>query len=405
MWVTPAGVAILTLMLNPFELERYFARWEFTAPFLLSASDTEPLAMSKLLSLASPETSNAWENLSLGYTESTGHPLLRQAIADLYAQTASEDGGAPPQAIAPDDVLVFSCAEEAIYVSMRALLKPGDHIVCLWPSYQSLYDVARSVGAEVTMVELREEDGWAVSASAIQNAIRKNTSLVIINAPHNPTGSMPDHTTWRKIVKTVDKTGAILFADEVYRLLEHGEGGPLDTAASLSPRAISLGSVSKAFGLAGVRIGWIATRDATIFHALETYKDYTTICASAPAEILAIIALNNWTLIVSNQKAIVTANLDLWEGFMADRKSLFRWVRPTGGSVGFPKWLGEGNVEEFAENAVQEAGVMVLPSSVFRHGNPRRAMTNNFRVGLGRKTFPGALERLDTHVRTRYANG
>ena len=399
---TPTGPAILTPMLNPFELERYFARWEFTAPFLLSASDTEPWTMSELLSLASPQMSNTWENLSLGYTESTGHPVLRQAIADVYTQSSSVDASATPQPITADNVLVFSCAEEAIYVSMRALLKPGDHVVCLWPSYQSLYDVARSIGAEVTMVEVLEDDGWALSASQIKNAIRNTTRLVIINTPHNPTGSMPDHATWSSIVGTVDDAGAILFADEVYRLLEHGDGGPLATAASLSGRAISLGSVSKAFGLAGVRIGWIATRDATIFRTLETYKDYTTICASAPAEILAIIALSSWSHIVSTQKAIVTANLGHWERFMTDHKSLIRWVRPTGGSVGFPKWLGEGSVDEFAENAVQEAGVMVLPSSVFRHGNPRAAMTNNFRVGLGRKSFPGALDRLDTHIHARY---
>ena len=399
---TSANPAILTLMLNPFELERYFARWEFTAPFLLSASDTEPWTMSDVLALASPEMANAWQNLSLGYTESTGHPALRRAIARLCSETACDDGSAPPQAISSDDVLVFSCAEEAIYVTMRALLKPGDHVVCLWPSYQSLYDVARSVGADVTMVELRAEDGWAVSASALQDAIRTTTRLVIINAPHNPTGSMPDHSTWRSIVEAVDDAGAILFADEVYRLLEHGDAVPLNTAASVSPRAISLGSVSKAFGLAGVRIGWVATRDASILRALETYKDYTTICASAPAEILAIIAVSNWSRIVSNQKAIVTANLDNWERFMADRRSLFRWVRPTGGSVGFPQWLGAGSVEEFAENAVQEAGVMVLPSSVFRHGNPRPEMTSNFRVGLGRKTFQGALDRLASHVRARY---
>lgn len=401
---TPTGPAILTPMLNSFELERYFARWEFTAPFLLSASDTEPWTMSELLSLASPQMSNAWENLSLGYTESTGHPVLRQAIADVYTQSSSVDASATPQRITADNVLVFSCAEEAIYVSMRALLKPGDHVVCLWPSYQSLYDVARSIGAEVTLVELLEDDGWALSASQIKNAIRNTTRLVIINTPHNPTGSMPDHAIWSSIVETVDDAGAILFADEVYRLLEHGDGGPLATAASLSGRAISLGSVSKAFGLAGVRIGWIATRDVTIFRSLETYKDYTTICASAPAEILAIVALTKWSSIVSGQKAIVTANLDLWEAFMSDHQSLFRWVRPTGGSVGFPQWLGEGSVDEFAENAVQEAGVMVLPSSVFRHGNPRAAMTNNFRVGLGRKSFPSALGRLDTHVRARYGD-
>ena len=392
-------------MLNPFELERYFARWEFTAPFLLSASDTEPWTMPELLGLASPEMSNAWENLSLGYTESNGHPLLRQAIADFYNQTASDNGGRPPQAIAREDVLVFSCAEEAIYVSMRALLKPGDHVICLWPSYQSLYDVARCVGAEVTMVELREEDGWAVSASAIEDAIRTNTRLVIINAPHNPTGSMPDHATWQALVKTVDEAGITLFADEVYRLLEHWDDAPLNAVATLSARAISLGSVSKAFGLAGVRIGWIATRDRAIFRSLETYKDYTTICASAPAEILTIVALTNWFRIVSGQKAIVTANLDLWEAFMADRRSLFRWVRPTGGSVGFPTWLGETSVEEFAENAVQKAGVMVLPSAVFRHGNPRSEMPSNFRVGLGRRSFPEALGRLDTHVRIRYGIG
>ncbi|HEV8281450.1 MAG TPA: aminotransferase class I/II-fold pyridoxal phosphate-dependent enzyme, partial [Candidatus Limnocylindrales bacterium] len=133
-----------------FALERYFARWEFAVDHLLCASDVQAMAVADLLALADEETRSLWDGLTLGYTESTGHPLLRREIASLY------------EGLAADDVLVFAGAEEAIFCLANVMLGPGDHAIVTWPGYQSLYEVARATAADVTLHELREESGWAI---------------------------------------------------------------------------------------------------------------------------------------------------------------------------------------------------------------------------------------------------
>jgi len=165
------------MQIADFALERYFARWEFHVRHILCASDLEPMALDELLALADDESRPLWANLRLGYTESLGHPLLRREIAGLY------------DSVAPDDVLTFVGAEEAIFLTMHAALAPGDHVVVLWPAYQSLYEVARSIGAAVTLVPL-DPKHWTVDPEAIIAAIRPNTRLVVVNFPHSTTGAL-----------------------------------------------------------------------------------------------------------------------------------------------------------------------------------------------------------------------
>src|SRR5918995_1064891 len=148
-----------------FELERYFARWEFAVEHLLCASDVQGYAMADLLALADDETRKLWDRLTLGYTESTGHPLLRREIA------ASYDG------LEPDDVLVFAGAEEGIFCLVNVLLGPDTHAVVTWPGYQSLYEIARAVGAEVTLHELREDAGWKLDLEVLRQQVRPTTKL------------------------------------------------------------------------------------------------------------------------------------------------------------------------------------------------------------------------------------
>src|SRR5688500_16409877 len=178
-----------TSTLPPFKLERYFARWEFDVPHMLCASDVETHTMAELLALADLEARQLWDRLALGYTESTGHPLLRATVASLYER------------IAPEQTLVFAGAEEAIYCFAHAALRAGDHAIVVWPAYQALHEVARSVGAEVTLLPLRAEDGWALDVEALRRAVRPNTRAIVINFPHNPTGSHLDRQTLDAVVE------------------------------------------------------------------------------------------------------------------------------------------------------------------------------------------------------------
>jgi aspartate/methionine/tyrosine aminotransferase len=360
-----------------FKLERYFAKWEFNAPHLLCTSDIEGWRMSELLELADGDGRERWERLTLGYTESTGLPALREEVARLY------------RGVGPEQVLTFAGAEEAIFVLMNVLLGPGDHAVVTWPGYQSLYEVARATGAEVSLLKLREEDGWALDVEAVKRELRPNTKLVVANFPHNPTGALPDVATWKALFALAEERGAYVLADEVYRLLEHDPGDLLPAGVELSGRGVSLGVMSKAFGLAGLRVGWLASRDAALLERCAAYKDYTTICNAAPSEVLSLIALRAKERVLARSRGILTRNLALLDDFFTRRAATFRWVRPKAGSVAFPKLLEGVKVEEFCQRLVDEEGVLLLPGDVYDFPG------NYFRLGLGRTNMPDALARLE----------
>ena len=364
-----------------FALERYFARWEFAVDHLLCASDVQGYPMAELLALADDDTRRMWDGLTLGYTESTGHPLLRAEIASLY-----ED-------LEPDDVLVFAGAEEAIFCLANVLLGPGDHAVVTWPGYQSLYEVARAAGAGVTLHELREEHGWAIDIDLLRSQVTPSTRLVVVNAPHNPTGMQPDRATFDALVALAEEVGAHLLVDEVYRFLEFDGVERLPAGADASPRGISLGVMSKSFAMAGLRIGWLATRDRDVLERCARFKDYTTICSSAPSEVLALIGLRARATVLARSRSIVADNLVALDTFFDAWSDRFTWVRPRAGSVGFPRLTVPGvSIDAWAAGLVEAEGVLLLPGSQFDYGG------NHFRLGFGRADLPIALERLERHA-------
>jgi aspartate/methionine/tyrosine aminotransferase len=363
-----------------FALERYFARWEFAVEYLLCASDVDGYAMADLVAMADPEARALWEGLRLGYTESSGHPLLRAEIAGLYDE------------IEPDDVLTFAGAEEAIFCLVNVMLGPGDHAVVTWPGYQSLYEIGRAAGAEVTLHELRESERWDLDVERLIASLRPETRLVVVNAPHNPTGMLPTHAEWARLIDALSDRGIHLLSDEVYRFLEFDAADQLLAGADAYPRGISLGVMSKSFAMAGLRIGWLATRDRELLARCARMKDYTTICSSAPSEILALIGLRGRERVLGRSRRIVADNLDRLDDFFRRRADSFTWVRPRGGSIGFPRLIGDVPIDRFAADLVEDEGVLLLPGSQFDHPG------NHFRIGFGRENLPEALARLDAFV-------
>ena len=358
-----------------FTLERYFARWEFAVRHVLCASDVEPYHLPELLALADDDAQRRWNDLSLGYTESLGLPALREEIARLYT------------GLGADDVITFAGAEEGVFLAMHALLGAGDHAVVVWPAYQSLHEVARSIGASVTLVPLSPRD-WSLDVDAVAASMRPNTKAIVINFPHSPTGAQIPGDQLGRLISIAELHGVHLFSDEVYRLLEHG-AARLPAAADSSERALSLGVMSKSFALAGLRIGWIATRDAVLRKRIAALKDYTTICSSAPSEILSLIALRAKDQVIARSRGIIEDNLPLLDGFFARNADRFRWVRPRAGSVCFPEYLG-GSIDEFSARLVEQQGVLLLPASQFGYTG------NHFRLGYGRRDMPAALEKLES---------
>jgi len=283
------------VQLPDFQLEIFFSRWEFAARHNLAASDAQTLTIGELLEYGDRE---AFAALPLSYAPTWGTPELLAAVAGTY------------DAAGPEHVLAFAGAEEAMFWALQELLAPGDHAVVTVPNYQSMESVAIATGADVDGLVLRGEDGWALDLAALESLLRPTTRVVAVNFPNNPTGAKPDAATFTRLVELCDERGIRLFSDEVYRGLEDE---PLPQAADLSSRALSLNVMSKAYGLPGLRVGWLACRDRPLLERLERRKHYTTICNAVPSEHLAAIALRAGAAIRARNRAIVAENVPVFE--------------------------------------------------------------------------------------------
>jgi aspartate/methionine/tyrosine aminotransferase len=369
------------MKITPFKLERYFAEYEFTARHLLCASDCESLSVRDLLDLE-PGAGESFQEHRLGYTESSGAEPLRGEIRRLYT------------AVGPDGILVHSGAEEAIFLFMHAALEAGDHIIVHTPCYQSLTEIARSIGCEVTRWQAEEKNGWALDPADLRRAIRANTRAIVLNTPHNPTGYLMRLEDFREANRIAQESGITLFSDEVYRESEYDPADRLPPACDINELAVSLGVMSKTYGLPGLRIGWAATRNRKILSRMAALKDYTTICNSAPAEFLAEVALRHRDRIVQRNLRIIVDNAAVLDGFFSRHRERFSWMRPKAGAIAFPRLLG-GDIASFCHELVTTAGVLLLPGTMYEDQG------NHFRIGFGRKNMPQAVEVFEEFLRER----
>jgi aspartate/methionine/tyrosine aminotransferase len=379
------------MQIRDFKLERYFADHEFRARYLLSASDCESVGLAELLALADAETRSLWDGLALGYTESQGHPLLRVEIARQY------------QTVGTAEVLI-AAPEEAIFIAMHALLAPGDEVIVTWPAYQSLYEIAAAIGCRVLRWPLvaergrwhgRRHGGWSADVDALPRLITGRTRLLIINFPHNPTGCLPSRAEFEQIIALARQHGIVVFSDEMYRLLERDPQQRLPSGCDAYERGVTLSGLSKAHGLPGLRIGWLATRDRGLMQRFVRLKDYTTICSSAPSEILALIGLRGAETLLSRNRAIVEDNLRHADRFFARHVGSFEWLRPDAGSVAFPRLTAGLPVAEFAAELLAQRDLMVVGGEMFE------CEGDYFRLGLGRRSFPAALAVMAEFVQQR----
>lgn len=370
------------MKLPPFRIEQYYAKYEFSARYMLSSSDAESHSVQDLLALE-PDAHERLLEQWLGYTESPGAPYLRAAIASLY------------QSLDADHILVCASAEEGIFLLYQALLGPGDHVIVETPCYESGLELARGTGAQVDEWRRHYEDGWAHDVDALARLLRPTTKAIYINTPHNPTGLLMDADVYQRIVAMARERGIILFCDEVYRELEHDPAARLPAACDLYENAVSLGSMSKAYGLAGLRLGWLATRNIQTLQRALDLRYYTTICNSAPSEFLSALALRHRATVVGRNLAIIQRNLPVLEEFFARRDDLFAWVAPDASAIGFPRFKPERDVVAFCEQVVQEVGVLLLPGTVY--DEPR-----HLRVGFGRENMPEALGALDAYLASAF---
>lgn len=367
--------------LKPFRIEHYYAKYEFTAQFMLSSSDMQSRSIGELLALE-PDARERFEALWLGYTESSGAPYLREAIAGIY------------QGISSNDVLVISSAEEGIFLVYHALLAANDHVIVETPCYESGLELARSTGAKVSQWTRHFEDGWAHDLAALEALIRPNTKMIYVNTPSNPTGINMKSEVFAAVMNLAKERNIVVFCDEVYRELEHDPSTRLPAACEVYENAISLGSMSKSYGLPGLRLGWLASRNPSLLEKCLHFKYYTTICSSAPSEFLTALALRHREVLLSRNLEIVRRNLPILEAFLVRHSELFAWVKPNASPIGFPRVTIAGDVTEFCEEIVRETGVLLLPGGVYDQ-------PQHVRMSYGRSNMPEALGKLEAYLERR----
>ncbi len=367
------------MKIEPFKLERYFAKYEFTAKYLLSSSDCDGFYLKDLLNLASIEELKLWQNLQLGYTESQGLPVFRREISMLYST------------ISPEQLLVLT-PEEGIFVALNSILSNDDHVICIAPSYQSLHQIVRSIGCDITFWLPNEHKGWYFDPDDVKKAIRPNTRLIIVNFPHNPTGYLPSLQDFKKIIDIARHNNLFLFSDEMYRYLEHDPSLRLPSASDLYRNAVSLSGLSKTFGLAGLRLGWLATQNHELLQDMLAYKDYTTICNSAPSEILGLIGLRHRDYLIDKNLSKIKKNLSLLDSFIETHNNIFSWWKPQAGTIGFARLNVDIPSINFCDEIAKKAGIMIVPGEVFDYGN------KHIRLGFGRANLPEVLNILDNSI-------
>ena len=367
---------------TPFTLERYFAIYEFSGAKLLCCSDCEPLMQQEVLAMADDELKAMWDNLSLGYTESAGLPLLREEIASCYAGIETQH-------------VTVLCPEEGIYLGLRALVEEGDEIVVSSPAYQSLTEVAQACGANIRRWEptIAEDGSIVFRIEDFLTLVTEHTKLVVINFPHNPTSFQLSRSDFDTVVSTCSRVGCYLFSDEMYRGLEFNIDEQNPAVCEVYEKGVSLSGMSKVYAMPGLRIGWLSSKNEALNNKVRTLKDYTTICCSAPSEVLALIGLRNKKKIIARNLQIIHENTDAVDAFMKRFEKKFYWKRPRAGSFAFPSLKSKDkSILTLCQEWVEKGNVMLLPSTLYSFGD------KHFRLGLGRKNLNECLSLWEAYL-------
>lgn len=378
-----------------------------TTPGVLNIAETcsESISVEDLQAL-STDKSNATSPLDLSrkltYSAIRGTDILRQRVAALYNE-GNKTGPLPPE-----NVMITQGAISANFLLFYSLIGPQDHIICVYPTYQSLYSVSQSLGAEVSLWRLKEENGYVPDVSDLETLAKSNTKVIVLNNPNNPTGSPIPVSVLEKIVEFAKFRDIIVLCDEVYRPLFHSltaeEGSPPSILSLGYDRVVSTSSMSKAWSLAGIRVGWIASRDKSIIEAVAEARDYTTISVSQLDDQIASYALSAEIrpALINRNLELAKSNLKLLDDFVKRHKGVCRWIKPTAGTTAFLQFTNHLRepVDDvvFALDVLDKTKVMFLPGSkCFGHGVDFKGFVRIGYVG-STEVLKEALEKLDVYV-------
>ncbi|OJJ46898.1 hypothetical protein ASPZODRAFT_151500 [Penicilliopsis zonata CBS 506.65] len=374
--------------LETFAVEQWMDEYETTATYNIAETCSASVSLDQLQELSEDQSGHPLTfTEKLTYGPIRGSDRLRETIARLYSVRT-------PSPLPRDNVLICSGAIQANFLLYYALLGPGDHVICHYPTYQQLYAVPASLGAEVSLWKAKETDGWKLDVKELESLIRPNTKLIILNNPQNPTGAIIPAGTLDEIVEVARKSSIYIHADEVYRPLFHSIG-PMDKDFPLSilslgyERTIATCSMSKAYSLAGIRVGWVASRDREVIEICASARHYTTISVGQIDDAIASYALAPTCIhnLLKRNIELAKKNLAILESFIEAHRWACSWTRPRAGTTAFVRFTKMGKPVDdvaFCQMLLERAGVMFVPgSSCFGGGQEFKGYV---RVGFVQET-------------------
>jgi len=370
----------------PFELERWQSTWENRVRFNLSESGVHPLTIQELLGLAGASAMPLLE-VRLGYSQSNGTDLLRERIAALYPGAS------------PDQVLVTTGSSEANFVTCWRLLEPGDRVAVMMPNYLQTWGLAQNFGAQVRALPLHEKEGWEPYAEEVRTAIAPGTKLVVVTNPHNPTGHILSDAARKVIVERSAEVGAWLLADEVYQGAER-DGHTTPSLWGSYDKAIVVNGLSKAYGLPGLRIGWIVG-PPSLTPEVWARHDYTTIGPSGASDHLAAVALDPRVRerLLDRTRKILNANYPVLETWLKSFGDKFAWHPPQAGAICWVRYRQAIAATEIVEKVRAQHGVLLVPGEHF--GTPGFL---RFGYGDDLKHFQEALAETERGLRRLFTD-
>ena len=369
------------MQIPPFLLDEWLNHYHFasTPPAFDLASSTGPVfTLSELLGLMAPEEREVFDKTPFVYSPATGGQKLRQALGDLHG-------------VGSEHVQILTGASEALLILFFLAAEPGANVILPFPLFPPTAVEAQLLGLETRFYHLRRENDFAVDLDEIKKLANDKTKLLLVNSPHNPTGTTLTNAQIRDLHDFAVERGIQFISDEVYHPVYHQEE---TSSAAVLPHSIVLGSFSKSLSLSGLRIGWIIDRDPARQQQYMNARGYFTISNSPLAEELAVVALRHRDKILSRTRKAVRSNLSLLDQFFADWEGELGWVRPRGGMICFP-WLKRGGDARELCRAVAERGTLLAPGDCFQ-------MPEHFRVGFGvlEEGFENGLQRIADHLTT-----
>ena len=359
------------MKIERFELERWMSHWELLVTHDICESGILPLSITELAELLGPDDGPALVERILSmpqtYSEARGTIELRSLLADTYCE------------VSPEDVLVTTGAIEANFLALNSILEPGDHVVAVSPAYQQLQSVPRAIGAEVDLWDLAQPGGgFAYDLDRLKALLRPDTRAIIINTPHNPTGAILTSDQLDEVIALADERDAWILSDEAYRWLEFPDGEALvEPTRNRYPKTISVGTVSKPFGMPGLRIGWFAA-NPEVAQAAWALRDYISLSPMKISDAIACALIKHRDRVIPRNQAIMVENLATAREWFAANADLIGWQEPRGALLAMMTYTADLDSVTLANRLASEAGVMLAPGAAF-------GLERHLRIGIGQR--------------------